>query len=362
MKQYRTLFSLLLIVLGTYVAGSSRAALSIEGPGKKDNLNQQMAQAANAFVKTLNGEQKVEVMHPLADTLRYNWHFIPRERLGLNLKRMNDSQRKAAMHMIEVVLSDEGYQKIRDIIDLENVLRVLESRPPNDTRRDPENYAFLVFGDPATKDPWGWRMEGHHISLHYTSVNGHVSFTPSFLGSNPGHVLIDVPQKGKRVLGPEEDMGYELLNSFSANQKKQVILAEKSPYEIFSLNQRRVTGLDKREGLSMKEMTSAQKQIFKKLIALYLDRYHLTLKNQQMQQLEKAGMDNLYFAWMGDTELKMGKGAGHYYRIQGPTILIEFDNTQNDANHIHTVVRDLTDDFSEDLLKEHYAKSHKGGK
>ncbi len=145
-------------------------------------------------------------------------------------------------------------------------------------------------------------------------------------------------------------------------QKKRVILAEKSPYEIFSLNQRRVTGLDKLEGLTMKDMTAAQKQLFKKLIALYLDRYHVTLKNQQMAQLEKAGMDNLHFAWMGDTELKMGKGAGHYYRIQGPTLLIEFDNTQNDANHIHTVVRDLTDDFSEDLLKEHYAKSHKGGK
>lgn len=362
MKQYRILFSLLFIALGTFVTEHSWAGLPMEGPGQKDNLNQQMAQAANAFIKILNGEQKTEVMHPLADTIRYNWHFIPRERMGLNLKRMSDAQRKAAMHMVEVVLTDKGYQKIKDIIDLENVLRVLESRPPNDTRRDPENYAFLVYGDPAAKDPWGWRMEGHHISLHYTSVNGHVSFTPSFLGSNPGHVLIDVPQKGKRVLGPEEDMGYELLNAFNADQKKRVILAEKSPYEIFSTNQRRVTGLDKMEGLAMKDMSAAQKQLFKKLIALYLDRYHVTLKNQQMAQLEKAGMDNLYFAWMGDTELKMGKGAGHYYRIQGPTLLIEFDNTQNDANHIHTVVRDLTDDFSEDLLKEHYAKSHKGGK
>lgn len=362
MKQHRILFSLLFFAWGAFVTGPSQAGLPLEGPGQKDDLNKQMTQAANAFIKILNGEQKAEVMHPLADTLRYNWHFIPRERLGLNLKRMNDAQRKAAMHMVEVVLSDKGYQKIKDIIDLENVLRVLESRPPNDTRRDPENYAFLVYGDPAAKDPWGWRMEGHHISLHYTSVNGHVSFTPSFLGSNPGHVLIDVPQKGKRVLGQEEDMGYELLNSLDAEQKKRVVLAEKSPYEIFSVNQRRVTGLDKMEGLTMKEMTAAQKQIFKKLIALYLDRYQVTLMNQQMQQLEKAGMDNLYFAWMGDTKLEMGKDKGHYYRIQGPTILIEFDNTQNDANHIHTVVRDLTDDFSEDLLKEHYAKSHKGGK
>lgn len=362
MKFYRLLFLALLIPLGAAWSKPLSGSLSTDRPRQKANLNQQMTQAANAFLKTLNGEQKTEVMHPLADTLRYNWHFIPRERLGLNLKRMSDAQRKAAMHMVEVVLTDKGYQKIRDIMDLENVLRVLESRPPNDTRRDPENYAFLVYGDPAAKEPWGWRMEGHHISLHYTSVNGHISFTPSFLGSNPGHVLIEVPQKGKRVLGQEEDMGFQLLSSFNAEQKKRVLLAEKSPYEIFSTNQRRVTGMDKMEGLTMKEMTATQKQLFKNLIALYLDRYHVTLKNQQMAQLEKAGMDNLYFAWMGDTELKIGKGAGHYYRIQGPTILIEFDNTQNDANHIHTVVRDLTDDFSEDLLKEHYAKSHSGGK
>ncbi len=220
MKIYRILFLLLFIVAGALGTEPVLADFPTEGPGQKDNLNQKMAQAASAFVRSLNGEQKTEVMHPLADTLRYNWHFIPRERLGLNLKRMNDAQRKAAMHMVEVVLTDKGYQKIKDIIDLENVLRVLESRPPNDTRRDPENYAFLVYGDPAAKDPWGWRMEGHHISLHYTSVNGHVSFTPSFLGSNPGHVLIDVPQKGKRVLGQEEDMGYELLNALNADSEK----------------------------------------------------------------------------------------------------------------------------------------------
>lgn len=362
MKFYRLLFLALLIPLGAAWSKPLSGPLPTQNSPQKSTLNKQMTKAANAFLKTLNGEQKTEVMHPLADTVRYDWHFIPRERLGLNLKRMNDSQRKAAMHMVEVVLTANGYQKIKEVMDLENVLRVLESRPPNDTRRDPENYAFLIFGDPAAKEPWGWRMEGHHISLHYTSVNGHISFTPSFLGSNPGHVLIDVPQKGRRVLGPEEDMGFEFLNALDGDQKKRVLLAEKSPYEIFSTNQRKVAGLDKMEGLSMKEMTDTQKQIFKKFIALYLDRYHVTLRNQQMAQLEKAGMDNLHFAWMGDTELKMGKGAGHYYRIQGPTLLIEFDNTQNDANHIHTVVRDLTDDFSEDLLQQHYAKSHKAGK
>ncbi|GHB61929.1 DUF3500 domain-containing protein [Persicitalea jodogahamensis] len=352
---------ILFLFLLTSACGADRPTTSRTA---KDDLNPKMTNAVNSFLKTLDATQKAEVMHPLTDTIRYDWHFIPRERLGFNLKRMSEPQRKAAMNMVEVVMSDNGYAKIKDIIDLENVLRVLESRPPNDTRRDPENYAFLVFGDPAAKAPWGWRMEGHHISIHYTSVNGHISFTPSFLGSNPGHVLIEVPQKGKRVLGEEEDMGYELLNSLNAEQKRQVVLAEKSPYEIFSVNQRQVTGIERGnfEGIAMKDMTSAQKELFKKLISIYLDRYHVTLKNQQMKQLEKAGMDNLYFAWMGDTKLEMGKDKGHYYRIHGPTILIEFDNTQNDANHIHTVVRDLTDDFSEDLLKEHYAKSHSGGK
>ncbi len=346
------------------LAGACTSERSAVGQTATGDLNPKMTKAVNAFLQTLNGAQKTEVMRPMADTLRFDWHFIPRERLGFNIKRMSEPQRKAAMNMVEAVMSDKGYQTIKDIMDLENVLRVLESRPPNDTRRDPENYAFLVFGDPAAKDPWGWRMEGHHVSIHYTSVDGHISFTPSFLGSNPGHVLIDVPQKGKRVLGQEEDMGYELLNALNAEQKNRAVLAEKAPYEIFSVNQRQVTGLDTKnfEGVAMKDMTAPQRKIFKDLLSIYLDRYHVTLKNQQMKQLDAAGMDNLYFAWMGDTKLEMGKDKGHYYRIHGPTILIEFDNTQNDANHIHTVVRDLTDDFSEDLLEAHYAKSHSGGK
>lgn len=323
-----------------------------------DDLNRQMIRAANAFLKTLSEEQKKLTVRSMTDSVRFNWHFTPREREGVTLKQMNLAQRTAAMALVRVVMSKEGYLKAEQIIDLENVLRVIEKRSSTDTRRDPENYAFLIFGTPGTKDPWGWRIEGHHLSLHFSSITGHVTFTPSFMGTNPAHVLIDVPQKGRRVLSKEEDLGFQLVNSLDDNQLKIALLSEKAPYEMLTANSRKAH-LDKMEGLKFSEMTDTQQTLFLSLLASYLDRYHITLKNQQMQQLRKTGLDELRFAWMGDKEAIIAKDHGHYYRVHGPTILIEFDNTQNDGNHIHTVVRDLTNDFGEDLLLQHYQKMHK---
>jgi len=321
-------------------------------------LAPRMAKAAQAFLETLTPEQRPTATFAYADEQRFDWHYVPRERKGLSMKFMTEPQRQAAMALLRTALSDPGYAKVQEIIDLENVLRVLEKRPPNDTRRDPENFAFTVFGDPTqTRDPWGWRMEGHHISLNFSSVDNRVAYTPSFFGSNPGHVLIDVPQKGKRVLGAEEDLGFKLLNALTDAQKKQVILGDSAPWEIFTENKRKAQ-LTKFDGLAMGEMTADQKKTFLQLVQTYLDRYHVTLAKQQMKDLEKAGLDNIYFAWIGDREPAMGRKRGHYYRIHGPTFLIEFDNTQNDANHIHTVVRDLTNDWGEDLLQAHYQKQH----
>lgn len=323
-----------------------------------DDLNRQMVRAANSFLKTLTEEQKKLTVRTLADSVRFDWNYTPRERQGFTLKQMSSNQRTAAMELVRVVLSKEGYFKAEQIIDLENVLRVLEKRSNTDTWRDPENYAFLIFGTPGNKDPWGWRIEGHHLSLHFSSINGHVTFTPSFMGSNPGHVLIDVPQKGRRVLNKEEDLGFQLLHSLDEKQLKSALLSEKAPYEMLTTNSRKAS-LDKMEGLPFGEMTNTQQTLFLSLLASYLDRYHITLKNQQMKQLREAGLDAVRFVWMGDKEAVIAKGHGHYYRIHGPTILIEFDNTQNDGNHIHTVVRDLTNDFGEDLLLQHYQKMHK---
>ncbi|MEO6283925.1 MAG: DUF3500 domain-containing protein [Dyadobacter sp.] len=323
---------------------------------KEEKLARQMAETANAFLKSLSPEQQKETVLSYTDPARFDWNFTPRARKGLTFKGMDANQRKAAMAMVSLVLSQEGYSKAEQIIDLENVLRVVETRPANDSYRDPENYAFLVFGTPGN-NLWGWRMEGHHLSLHFSSMNGQVTYTPSFMGSNPGQVLAEVPQKGKRILKAEQDLAFELLNSLNESQAQKASLGAKAPNEMFTSNSRKAS-LEKMEGIPMGEMTAAQKAMFKNLIMAYLQRYHVTLKNQQWSQLEKGDLNQIHFAWMGDQKPEIGMGHGHYYRIHGPTFLIEFDNTQNGGNHIHSVVRDLTNDFGEDMLKAHYEKGH----
>jgi len=336
----------------------SQVEKNIENPGiKEEKLARQMSKAAELFLKTLDEDQKKTAMVPFTDLSRFDWHFTPRTRKGLPLKNMNAAQRRSAMAMMQLVLSQEGFSKAEQIIDLENVLRVIESRPPNDTYRDPENFAFLIFGNPGGSDPWGWRVEGHHLSLHFSSINGEVTYTPSFMGSNPGKVLADVPQKGKRILKLEQDIAFELLQSMNASQLEKAVLGEQSPNEMITSNGRKAS-LDKMEGIPMSEMNSEQKGIFQKLIMAYLNRYHITLKNQQWAKLEKADINKIHFAWMGEKEPLIGANHGQYYRIHGPEFLIEYDNTQNGGNHIHTVVRDLTNDFGEDLLKMHYEKAH----
>lgn len=323
---------------------------------KDDKLSKQMSAAATTFLKSLSPEQLTEAKLPYDDPARFDWNFTPRKRKGITFKTMSAEQRKLAMDMVKIMLSQEGYTKAEQIIDLENVLRIVETRPANDTYRDPENFAFLIFGDPGG-DPWGWRVEGHHLSLHFSSIKGEITYTPSFMGSNPGNVLAEVPQKGLRILKNEEDFAFELLKLMDEKQLQKVVLGNTAPNEMFTSNSRKAL-LEQMQGLPMGEMTAPQKAAFKKLIMSYLQRYHVTLKNQQWAELEKTGLDKIHFAWMGDQKNVIGSGQGHYYRIHGPTFLIEFDNTQNGGNHIHSVVRDLVNDFGEDMLGRHYEKAH----
>ncbi len=322
-------------------------------------LAPQMRQAAQAFLKSLTDEQRKTATFAFTDEERFNWHFVPRERKGLTFNQMTEPQRKTALALLHTALSDQGYGEAAAIFDLENVLRVVENRPPNDTRRDPGNYAFSVFGEPTEAGPWGWRVEGHHLSLNFSSLtNRIVAVTPTFFGSNPGIVRAEVPQKGKEVLKREAELGYALVNSLSDDQLKKATLSDVAPGDIVTYNKRKAL-LEKQEGIAFGDLGRDQQQAFLRLLDAYLQRYHLTLANQQMDKLKQAGLDKLTFAWAGDRQPGLGPGKGQYYRIHGPTILIEYDNTQNEANHVHTVVRDLTNDFGDDVLAEHYRQQHK---
>ena len=335
----------------------------------QQRVKDEMTEAATVFLATLTPEQRQKATYPFDSEERFNWHFVPRERKGLPLKQMTPEQRTAAMAMLNTTLSKQGYEKATSIMDMENVLRVIDNRPPNDTYRDPENYSFTVFGEPSAKDPWSWRIEGHHLSLQFLSLTGRViAQTPTFFGSNPGILKFDsgmadkrmsdprvanLPQKGRQIFKQETERAFALLKTLNADQRKQAVIAAVAYPEMVTSNKRKAA-LETMDGLKVADMTAQQRKLFMELLQGYLTNYRITLAKQQLDKLEKAGLDNLRFAWAGDLTPELGEGKGWYYRIHGPTILIEFDNSQTNANHIHTVVRDLTNDWGEDLLQEHY--------
>lgn len=366
----RLLFCWLLAVQ----AMAQQTAPSPPSASAKQRVKDDMLESVTTFLGTLTPEQRKQATFSFDDTERFNWHFVPRERKGLPLKQMTPDQRRAAMAMLKTGLSQQGYDKATDIMDMENVLRVIDNRPPNDTYRDPENYSFTVFGDPDAKNPWSWRIEGHHLSLQFLSLTAPsgvgqvIAQTPTFFGSNPGVLqydtkmadkrmgdprVNDLPQKGRQILKQETERAFALLKTLDAEQRKKVVIANVAYPEIVTSN-KRTASIEKMDGLMLSEMKPDQRKLFLELLQTYLANYRITLAKQQMAKLEKSGLDSLRFAWAGDLTPELGEGKGWYYRIHGPTILIEYDNTQTNANHIHTVVRDLTNDWGEDLLREHY--------
>ena len=310
-----------------------------------------MAKSAVALTEGLNADQLAKMQMPFDSDERFNWNYVPLERKGLTIEEMNQDQRALAMKLLRTGLSDQGMEKAQAIMQLENVLRELEGRGSDDHYRHPERYYLSLFGDPAGEAPWGWRLEGHHLSLNFSSVTGEVTATPAFFGSNPA-TLPRGNYPGNDVLRQEEEKGRALLMSFNEAQRKSAIIAEKAPGDIITGNNRKVS-LENREGLGYPGMTPLQQAGLVELIKVYLNNMEPGIAAKQWAQILEDGVENLKFAWAGGSE----KGQGHYYRIQGPGILIEYDNTQNDANHIHTVWRDLRNDFGEDLLKRHYETS-----
>jgi len=304
---------------------------------------------ANMLLQSLNDSQKAKLQMPFDDSKRFDWAYVPPyqvARNGLPLKEMTEDQRELVGQLLAASLSEAGYQKVKLIMSLEEILAELEGNP----KRDPEMYFVAVFGTPGNKDPWSWQFDGHHVSLHFTTVDGVVAYTPRFLGSNPGEVK-NGPRKGLRVLNKEEDLAFELLNSFQGPQRQAVIFNQGTFNDIVSKNAAGVKPMD-RVGISYMQLSEKQQKMLWAIIDEYLSAMPDKDARARKDSILKEGTDLIMFGWAGSEK----PGSPHYYRIQGPSFLIEFDNSQGNGNHIHTVWRDFDGDFGRDLLREHYAK------
>jgi uncharacterized protein DUF3500 len=352
MKQHlstRVLLAVSLAVLGAL--GSLVAA---------DRSATAMSTAATAFLGALTPEQRQQAAFAFDTDERLHWHFIPTEmypRNGLLVRDMTPAQRSLAHDLMKASLSQRGYMTATQIMDLENVLNAIEAaqraagssaEAARALERNPQKYFFSVFGTPSPKNTWGWRVEGHHVSLHFTVVNGTlVASSPTFFGSNPAEVR-DGPKKGLRILGAEEDAARALLDALDASQRTTAIIEAKAPGDMLTMANVNISPLSP-AGLSAEAMTPPQRELLMKLIDVYTGYMAADLAADRTAKLKKAGVEKIAFAWAGETE----RGKKHYYRLQGPTFLVEYDNTQNDGNHIHSVWRDFNGDFGRDLLREH---------
>ena len=306
------------------------------------------AAAARAFVETLRPALAAECVRPFDDGDRTSWSYLPGRRVGISLAQMNEAERRAAHAMLRTALSARGYEKTRGVIVLEGILREIETFGFG---RDPDLYYLTIFGAPSDRAPWGWRFEGHHLSLNFSSATGKIAAaTPAFFGANPARVEKG-PKAGLRVLGAEEDLARSLLASLDARQRRSAVISPSAPADIILRPGRQ--SVPAPEGLTVAEMTAGQKAALWGCSTSTSATCARTWHARNGRKSTKAGADAIRFAWAGGDR----RGQGHYYRLQGPTFLVEYDNTQNGANHVHSVFRDLQDDFGGDLLRRHYAES-----
>lgn len=380
-------------VAGLVVAGTVASAVGIA----RQRAASGMAAAANVFLASLTPDQRQKASYAVASDEWTRWHFIPAsmfQRNGLPLQEMSPTQRARAFDLMKASLSQAGYTAATSIMQLELILRVMEVTPPPAAApagapamsmavqgaavaaptpaaagqapgggrggrggvaapliRDPDLYYFTVFGDPSTKTDWGWRVEGHHVSLRFAVDNGKmaVTSTPQFYGANPAEVR-EGPQAGLRVLAAEEDTARALLASLTDAEKTTAIVRPTAPGDIATMTTLKVDPLNP-VGLAASAMTPAQRDLLMKVIDVYAGMMPADVAADRMTKIRNAGAEKITFAWAGPAE----RGQKYHYQIQGPTFVIEHNNTQNNGNHVHSVWRDFAGDFGRDLLAEHMA-------
>lgn len=313
-----------------------------------------VARAARAFVRSLDPDRRAIAAFPFDSDERENWHYIPRPRAGLKRGDMTQRQQDDADALTAASLSAAGIRKARAIMAHETILGDLETSAGTlRFDRSPGLYHFSVFGQPGGSNPWGWQVDGHHLSLNITVVEGKkISVTPSFFGANPA-VVPRGPHRGLRILREEEDAGRSLLESLDAEQMYQCTIYPAAPPDIITRASRRAR-IKPAAGLPASAMTADQRERLVRLIEVYVKRSPEDTAAEQMRKIHDAGLQLIRFGWAGSRY----RGQAHYYRVHGSTFLIEYDNTQDRANHIHAVWRDMKGDFGADLLSEHYREAH----
>ncbi len=309
-----------------------------------------MAKAAKEYLGKLTDAQRQQTSFTFDDKERLNWHYIPRPRNGLPVKQLEGDAFKAAFGLIRAGLSEVGYDQALNVMSLEEVLYLLEggAREERRAKRDPQKYYLSIFGTPSETGTWGWRLEGHHVSLNYTIKEGKVaSSTPEFFGANPGTIDAGVGRQ-IRVLGPEEDIARSILKLCNDEQKKLAWIDTKAPDDLRTGGATGTNPVAAQPetaapvGLPASKMSNDQKKLLAELLSEYLKNMPSDVERERRTAIEKGGLDNIHFAWWGDAD----QHQRHYYRVQGPTFLIEYNNTQNNANHVHSMWRNLGGDFA----------------
>jgi hypothetical protein len=315
-----------------------------------------MAEAATRFLDSLNPAQRENATFPFAGDERYEWNYRPTPRNGLRLMNMTKDQQTLALALVDAGMSARGAEQTRWIIELDDILREHERQDGRVFQgwRDAEYYWFSIFGDPSGSAPWGWRAGGHHVGLHFTIVDREmVAPTPCFLGANPSQVRYG-PHTGKRALPEEEDLPRALVQSLQGADRAKAVFSEIAPPDILSDAYRSLDRFLLPRGIAYSALSGEQRDKLVGVIKHYISRVSDEVAGQEWDKIERAGLDGITFAWGGPVE----KGAGHYYAIQGPTFIVEYDNTQNNSNHIHSVWRTFAGDWGEDILAAHYAANH----
>lgn len=309
--------------------------------------------AARRLLEVLGPELATRAVLEFDSERRLDWHYVPRDRPGVELRQLDDEGRRALHRLLQAALSSRGYLETTGIIELEGILMELQSRPGRPAaHRDPGRYTFAFHGPPDASDPWSFRLEGHHLSLNFTYLGAHpVGATPLFLGAQP-HRVAHGPRAGWQVLGGRERLGFELVRSLDESQRRKAVLPGDAPADILL-----GPGRDRLEGepagIRSVELDDGQRERLRFLVEEFVGVLEPARAAEELERV-RAVFDELRFAWIGP----IGPATRHYYRVQGPHFVLEYDSTSPDGDHVHTVWRDLERDFGRDPLRHHHEDHH----